>query len=383
MLQDISNQKRRTLLLSLRKAQNFVFNSLLYEFEDVVSQVDLVDNVFVPPYDNSLKKILNKVTKNVTRHSNWGQMVPMYTNPVVLEQEYDLFFVILDFPHCAPLIQYVKNWRQKCKKAVCFLTEIWDQEVEDWQYALKLLENFDHVFLSVNHSVEDVAGIIQRPCTYLPPSVDTLRFYPRGAYSERSIDVCSLGRRSPITHEALVKIPKTKPFFYYFDSASKTSEQRISNPGAHRTLLANLLNNSRYYITNKAKINHTRQTKGHQEIGYRFFEGAASGAVMIGSPPETPAFDKYFDWQNVVLPVPYDVPNIGEILAELDSQPELLAKISRDNVINSLLKHDVVYRWQEILASVGLEPTSGMKSRQAHLRQLAQKLEEPVILQAS
>lgn len=42
--------------------------------------------------------------------------------------------------------------------------------------------------------------------------------------------------------------------------------------------------------------------------------------------------------------------------------------------MNSLLRHDWVYRWEQILEKVGLESTPEMLSRKAHLANLADKV---------
>ena len=50
----------------------------------------------------------------------------------------------------------------------------------------------------------------------------------------------------------------------------------------HRVPLANLIRRSRYLITHPAKFERLDETQGIHEMGSRFLEGAAGGAVMIG-----------------------------------------------------------------------------------------------------
>ncbi|NJO96189.1 MAG: glycosyltransferase family 1 protein [Pleurocapsa sp. CRU_1_2] len=132
-----------------------------------------------------------------------------------------------------------------------------------------------------------------------------------------------------------------------------------------------MLKNSRYFIANYAKINQLQETHGQREIGYRFFEGAAAGSVLLGCSPDNVAFKHYFDWDNVIIPIDFDEHNIVKIIAELDSQPELLKQIQTDNVVNSLLKHDWVYRWEEILRELGMSITSGIEQRKHQLKEMA------------
>lgn len=244
---------------------------------------------------------------------------------------------------------------------------------------MKFLKDFDHIFLGVSHTTEIVTQMTGRPCTYLPPGVDALKFCPYPLYPHRSIDVCSLGRRSPVTHQALLALAEQGQIFYYYDtlktSGLKQVERQqtfhVNNPREHRLILANLTKISRYFIANRANANEPYLTRGKEEIGYRFFEGAAAGTVMLGDPPATDKFNQYFNWQDAVIKIPFDAPNIGEIIAELDAQPERLAKIRRDNVVNSLLQHDWVYRLKEVYQTVGLQPTINMLSREAQLKELA------------
>jgi hypothetical protein len=90
--------------------------------------------------------------------------------------------------------------------------------------------------------------------------------------------------------------------------------------------------------------------------------------------PVNEMFSQYFDWEDVVIEVDPDSQDIMTTIAQLDSQPEKLAKIRRDNVVNSLLKHDWVYRWHQILAAFNLAPSAAMIDRQQRLGQLAQSI---------
>jgi hypothetical protein len=109
-----------------------------------------------------------------------------------------------------------------------------------------------------------------------------------------------------------------------------------------------------------------------EEIGYRFFEGAAAGTVMLGSPPKTEVFNRYFDWPDAIIPVPFDVPNIGQILQDLNAQSDRLEQIRRNNVINCLRRYDWLYLWQRILTDAQLDGTWAMQQRQKYLFQLAE-----------
>lgn len=292
-------------------------------------------------------------------------------NSFFVEGEYELFFTIMSGRNRFFTLNSLKNWRKNCKKAICYLIEFWEHRIEDYPF-LELLKDFDHIFLAVNHSTELVAKITGVPCTYLPPGVDALKFCPYPFFPHRSIDVCYIGRRSPITHKALKKLEEQGQIFYYYDTAKNFE---VLKPSEHRSLLANLIKRSRYLITNKSNVDQPWKTGQKEEIGYRFFEGAAAGAIMMGDYPKTEVFRKYFDWSDSVIEISYDMPNIGEIIADLNKQNDRLKRIRRNNMVNSLLRHDWVYRWRKILETVGLKPSSAILSREAYLQKIAQEIQ--------
>jgi hypothetical protein len=97
---------------------------------------------------------------------------------------------------------------------------------------------------------------------------------------------------------------------------------------------------------------------------------------MLGQPPASPVFDRYFDWEDIIIRMPVDVKNIELIIEELDRQPERLEQIRRRNVYNALLKHDWLYRWQKVLEVMGLPQTQAMSMREQYLQDLAQSIEK-------
>ena len=116
------------------------------------------------------------------------------------------------------------------------------------------------------------------------------------------------------------------------------------------------------------------ETGGTQEIGYRFFEGAAAGTVMVGMPPSGDAFPRYFDWEDAMIKVDFSGTDVVETITELDKQPERLERISRTNIANCLLKHDWAYRWRDMLGALGLEPSTKMADREKYLQDLAKSI---------
>jgi hypothetical protein len=212
--------------------------------------------------------------------------------------------------------------------------------------------------------------------------VDTLRFFPRFDERSRAVDVCGIGRRSPVTHQALLEWALQNDRFYYYDTIqsgfvrgfTKHLTFRVSNAREHRILLSNLLKRSRYFIANRAWADKPDHTQGKEEIAARFYEGAAAGALMIGEPPDSDDFRTQFSWADAVLPIPFHAPDVARIIREVDADAARTARIRRDSVANALLRHDWVHRLRTILEVAGIPPSDAVLAREQKLRALADEV---------
>jgi hypothetical protein len=362
-------QEPRVLMLSQRKLKEVITACIGYEFEDIICKIDAVDLVTPEKSYKFSNRVFHQV-RRISGSTKLAEALKPEPNRFDVEREYELLFVACQYAKEIPAISSLKGWRKRCKKAVCYILEIWERDIHDCEPLLQLLKDFDHVFIGHYHGTQEISNIIDRPCTYLPFGVDAIKFCPYPQSPQRSIDVSYIGRRSAVTHKALLTLAEQNQIFYYYDTFKKLD---VRNASEHRLLYANLLKRSSFFIANQAKVNEPGHTAGQAEFGSRFFEGAAAGTIMIGAYHVTDAFNQYFGWQDAVIQMPFDMPDIAEFLDELNSQPDRLARVRRDNVVHSLLCHDWLYRWQKILTTVGLKPTLPMLSREARLKELAER----------
>lgn len=373
----VSGRGGPVLLLSMRRLADLVAYCAQYEFEDVVTEVTGADRVEAGGEAAlELSRRAYKLVRAATRSSRLALRAAPRPATVALQRDYELFLPIFNHTHELYALATVPDWRRRCRVAACFITEVWAHLLPE--YLLELLGQFDHVFVGMRHSVEEVRRITGRPCSYLPQAADVLRFSPWPDPAPQSIDVCNIGRRSAVSHEALVSLAAARRILYYFDTfaggSSKDRKQRtfrVANAREHRLLLASLLRRSRYYIANRSRINEPEHTGRHEEISGRLYEGAAAGAVMLGEPPNTEEFRTQFGWPDAVIRVPFDCPDFATVLADLDRDPVRLARIRRDSARNAALQHDWLHRLEAIFASVGIAPTPGMIDRRARLSELA------------
>jgi hypothetical protein len=159
--------------------------------------------------------------------------------------------------------------------------------------------------------------------------------------------------------------------FYVYDTFPSVFTE-VYDHQQHRELYANVVKRSRCFMVAPGKMDAPEETKGQVTIGFRYYEGAAAGAVMIGQPPDCEEFRDMFGWQDVVIHIQPDGSDVLEVLANLSSEPERVSTISRRNSAEALLRHDWVYRWKKIFQVAGIEPSPGMVERERRLSALAQ-----------
>jgi Glycosyl transferases group 1 len=375
----ISRRDANVLLLSLRRVEDLVAYCAQYEFEDVIAQVTAADMAAPRSIERvELSRKAYKLVRCISGSRRLARAIAPRWTSLQLRKEYELFLPVFSHVHQLFALRCVPGWRQRCRKAACYITEAWQDRLPG-DYLLELLRDFDHVFLGARQVVEIISQRVGRPCSYLPQGVDALLFCPWPDPPARSIDVCNIGRRSPVTHQNLLEAARREPLFYYYDTVKPAAKQitfRVGDEAEHRFLLANLLKRSRYFIANRARVNEPELVRGHDEIAGRFFEGAAAGAVMLGEAPRVEEFRQRFDWPDAVIPMGFHSSDVKEQIRALNADPERQARIRNDNVYNSLLRHDWVHRLRVIMDAVGVAPTPEMLERRARLETLAGRIRQ-------
>ena len=356
--------KPRVLIFSLRNIfGRALFRCPHFEFEDIICEIDSAE-LLAPKVDPSSLRAW------IAARLAWR--TPIALNPGIKrispKQHYDILFTVCGYPQDLIMFNAVSNLRDSCKISVCLLDELWVNEIVKRRHFLPILAKFDVVMLYYSQTVKPLSERIGVKCAYLPPGVDAISFCPYPDPPQRFIDVYSIGRRSQITHEKLLDMARETGLFYLHDTIG--GSQAI-NSREHRALFAKLAKRSRYFIVNPGKIDEPHVRGDQIEVGNRYFEGAASGAIMVGERPNNEAFEELFDWPGAVTPLPYDSRDIDAVIKDLDGDPERQNKIRRTGIVQSLLRHDWVYRWEKILEVAGLEPMQGAIERKKHLRKLA------------
>lgn len=362
-------------------AQSFEFCSVVAECDEADLVAPALDNVIerrfgklLPSHDGNVQRDLNRMTNGLRK------IVGLRNAPVMapadLSRDYDLFFFVAWSPQSLVELTRIKGWRKRCKLAVVYLFEIWKSTLEQDRAYLKLLDQFDHVFTLHGECVPALTSYTKAPCSMLPVGVDCLLAAPYPSWPERVIDVYSIGNRSQAVHRRLLDRMQRHDFFYIYDSLA-SADSLVRDWSEHRILLTSMIKRSRYFIGfTPASVTGLKSSKiaGEEVLPGRLFEGAAGGAVVLGSRPKCAEFEAYFDWPEAVVELSPDGSDVIDVIEELDRSPDRVSRIRRDNIAGALLKHDWAYRWEHILKTIGLPLLPQLAARKTRLAGTASAL---------
>jgi len=362
--------KPRILLFSNRNIFDpLVWRCSFQEFEKVLQEIDDVD--VLAPKPTKWYPHGRRVAARV------GEFAALPLNPgiptISIDRDYDMFFTVCERVSELLHLQAVKGIKDRCKKSVCWIMEFYIKDIPVYKSCLEVLSQFDYVvFMFVAN--EPFKKYLGGQSSFLPAGIDTLKFSPYPNPPARSIDVLSIGRRAPATHQALLKMAKDDGKFYVYDTIDSL---RAYNLEEHRGLMANMTKRSRYFIVSPGKFDKPEETGGLSEFGNRYVEAAAPGCIMLGMrPSNNPEFEKIFNWPDAVIEVPFTSDEIVSVIRQLDKDPERQMKVRRRNITESLLCHDWAYRWESILEMVGMEPLPKLQARKRELKDLAAVVEQ-------
>jgi hypothetical protein len=366
---DSAARTPRICMATTRGLSRKAFRCGLYEAQDVLRKTDAVEMIQLEPGKHF--PFLERRQKHLLYH-DFTRTVANF-NPglrrVQLTREYDLFVAVCQNFWDLLYLNAIDGWKDRCRASVCWIDEVWTATLPGYRNLLQVLNRYDFVFVGTGGAVQPLSKAIDKTCHWLPGAVDALKFAPEPD-TRRVIDVYSIGRRWNGIHSALLNASERGEMFYIYDTLAAADVETF-DPQQHRSLLASVAKRSRFFLVAPPKMDTPEHTSGQVEIGYRYFEGAAAGTVMIGQQPRCQTFCELFPSPDVVTEIAPDGSDVIEQIARLDANPERLSAISRKNVVNSLLGHDWIYRWKKLFDIAGLEPAPGMTRRENRLRNLA------------
>jgi hypothetical protein len=361
----------RICMVSMRGINKHAAWCSNYEFEDVVASVDDVDMFTLEP--GSVYGARQWLARRIAWKPGLRALTP-FLNPglkkVVIDRDYDVFIFVCMNPSELIYLSAVEGWQKHCRKRICYMAEFYSWWETEYAYQLSLLADFDFVAQSHLSCIDAIARASGRPCHDVPLGVDTLRFTPFPDPPVRCIDVYSMGRRVETTHGLLLEHARRRELFYIYDtipSLNITPRDYVQ----HRELVANLGMRARFFIGYPAKIDTEKETGGTSVIGARYFEGAATGAVLLGQAPTAPEFKRIFHWPDAIVEIGSTADSVASFLAMMKPEAERFAAASRRNAVEALKHFDWAYRWKELLRLARVAPHPRLEARERRLHDLA------------
>lgn len=369
-----SRESPRVALFSRRSAEMRVWHACQYEFEDIIAEVD--DARFVLPEARGLGPIgqlAHGAANRGRRVLGRPRRAAVRRSSTAFDSE--LFFGVFAAPHEIGVLPSLHQTLSRAAKKVAFIVEMYVPDIPASRDYLRQLRGFDHIFVFTRDVIPAISEITGVETSFLTTGVDALSFTPSLTHPTRHIDVMSYGRRIPTTHRALVEASARNELYYFYDTVRGPFD--LHDHREHRQALAAALQRSRYCVIHRNNDDARRslRTGGEETLSNRLFEATATGTTILGSVPDTPDFARSFGWVDSVIPIPQPWSEAAEFVRELDRDPERI-NVARGHALRAGLRRlDWVYRWQEVLSAVGLDPRPSLLQRTSALEQRALALE--------
>jgi hypothetical protein len=362
----------RVLVASTFNLGRQLYNVLTFEMCQILAQTSDADVVAPGPrFEGLLKEQMASLASTARRSAGLSRLA--FMAPTDVELDYDLFLYVCLFPRQLADQAAIRGWQRRCKKSAVLILESWSSQLSREQAQLSLLDQFDHVFVFGQAWLPSIQAYTSTPCSFLAPGTDVLSATPYPAEAPRFIDVYSMGRRSEAAHRQLLGIAQRSEIFYMFDAGSGL---QVNDFVQARFMTFELIRRSRYFIAYNHDVgSKAAESAGEHALPTRIFEGAAGGAVMIGSAPRCPEFEEYFGWPDSVIEIPVEPDDIRAVFRDLEAEPDRIEKARFMNATQALRRHDWVYRWEEVFSTLGFDPPSDMTSRKRTLNALADNAE--------
>ena len=284
-----------------------------------------------------------------------------------LSGHYDVAILVAFGTWDLQLLERLRALRRHADRVVVWFFETWPSSYRDGRVAHEPFHTVDDIFVALEGAVEPLAEATGRDVTYLPMGTDTLRFSPERPETERPVDLIGIGRRRHEQHDAMLRWAAERDRFYLYDT---TTSDRPRDYRRHRDTIGHWYANSKLAVCNYGKSDQKDLIGDLRIIPGRLWESLASGAGMIGLPPDEDRQRQVLG-RTVVEPIPdspEDLPIFLEDMIGRHGPAEAAA-----NIRLALGSHDWAHRWVTLFEHLGLPAPEGLQDRMADLDRRAEK----------
>ncbi len=328
-----SGARLRVLIPTSRHVYELVSYGMVVDFEDNVATLSDADLVAVPLYSRR-ERLRGLVQRRALR-------------PVSAPgSRYDVCLLVAMAPDWIPGLRYVRNLRSVADRVVVYLFDSWLTDLPAVSAYRGVWQLVDDLFVSFDHAAASYAERLPCRVHYLPQAIDPRWFHPYRR--SRPIDVLSIGRRLPVVHHNVLELSRRRDLFYYYQTHLAP---RAIDFMENQELLGRLCQSARVHISWPVDRTDARRGGEGSAITARWFEAAASAAVVMGSAPRSDEFARLFPYSGFVHELTdTTLSRTEEVLDAALRDPRAKARLTLADHVRTA--HTWGARWQEIL-SVG------------------------------
>lgn len=238
------------------------------------------------------------------------------------------------------------GWDISAKRKILYLFDTFPYQF----YLIKKIVKrykWDLLITSFSDAVEPLTKITKRQWHCVPQGVNLSRFYPRqwGKEEIPPIFISNYGRQLNAYHEEIKKWCLAHERWYDY---TVVDPHKISVPAQDNyQCLANHIGSSLFSVCWPVEITSPKRACGLSPITCRWFESAASGAVLVGRLPKDPLFGQLFG-KDAVYPAPDRPKDVPFWLDELEKRaPEL-----RSKALNLLSQRKEQWSWENRVQAI-------------------------------
>jgi hypothetical protein len=336
-------QKRLQHVVLSNPALRGLQYGMLRDLEDEIVRLTGADRIEAP--SRSLPAFIGGRLAHGTRYSGLRRWVPREG----YELKADVLWVVLMGPENFTLDMY-RGWDRNVGVKILYLFDTYDAQLTSIRRVLRAT-NWDFTSTAFYGAKPFLEEATQREWHLVRHAVNLKRFRP-ASKETRIIDFCAYGRRLEPVHKMMKEFCGRNG--KYYDYTTTASVQPELDARDHYAQYAWHLGHSVFNFCWPVEVTSPGLAKMHSPITCRWFEGAASGNVLLGRAPLDPGFVDLFGTDAVV---------------EIDPQNEGIADVceslweKRDDYLQSALdrraKLSEQWSWEsrirQILDAVGLE----------------------------
>jgi len=268
----------------------------------------------------------------------------------------DVLWAILMGPSDFLLDAY-RGWSDSAGKKILYLFDTFESQIPAINRILTCAR-WDLTITSFHGAVPMLEERTQRKWYAVPQGVIANRFQP-GASAERLIHFSSYGRRLDWAHRSLLEYCRHNS--KYYDYTTSAWMRNDVSPQENYTHYAWHLAHSLFSICWPVEMTSPGRVSTFSPVTCRWFETAASGAVIVGKPPAEPGFSNLFG-RDLVVPLEVESPSlVSDQWEDLWNRREILLKIAAERRAEMVSQWTWDGRIYDILALLGLSTVNVQK----------------------